>query len=169
MKSRAWMAGRMGAVLRPMRFAIWASVASTFPSLAHSQAHVCPVTLTRSDAPRQIESAAISAELRHENFVFWPGGAGFVAVSDGALGMKFGWDRKRHGRLSIKGRRLDAPAKPLRVFVPEMPNDIGFQSSNLIFPATGCWEVTAELGDDALTFVVLVMKIGSGPTARLDR
>jgi hypothetical protein len=125
--------------------------------------------LTRPEAPWQIESAAIAAELRHENFVFWPGGAGFVAVSDGALGMKFGWERKRHGRLSIKGRRLDAPAKPLRAFVPEMPRDIGFQSTNLMFPGTGCWEVTAELDGDALTFVVLIIKIGSGPTARIDR
>jgi hypothetical protein len=169
MDSHAWTASRTQSVLRQFGFAIWASVGLTVPSLAHSQAHVCPVTLPRSEASRQIESAAISAELRHENFVFWPGGAGFVAVSDGALGMKFGWDRKRHGRLSIKGRRLDGPAKPLRAFVPEMPSDIGFQSSNLIFPATGCWEVTAELGGDTLTFVVLVMKIGSGPAARIDR
>src|SRR5882672_2829022 len=45
--------------------------------------------------------------------VFKPGGAGFV-TQDGSLGMKFGWTRGIRGQLTISGRRLDAPALPLR-------------------------------------------------------
>ena len=59
--------------------------------------------------------------------VFKPGGAGFI-TPDGALGMKFGWTRGVRGQLRIEGRRLDAPASPLRSHVPNGYGEIGFQS-----------------------------------------
>lgn len=146
-----------------------ASRALTIPQLAHSETRASPVAFTQpAQAPEPIESNAGRRTVPRE-FCVPAGRAGFVAVSDGGLRMKFGGDRKRAGRLSLTGRGLDAPAKPLRAFIPEMPANIGFQSSNLIFPTSRCWEVTGELGGDALNFVVLVIKIGDGPTDRLDR
>ena len=97
--------------------------------------------------------------------VFRPGGPGFVAT-DGALGMKWGWHRAVRGQLRIDGRRLDEPAPPLRAEIPAGYGDFGFQSSALIFPTPGCWEVTGHVGTASLTFVTLVQRIGEGPSTR---
>jgi hypothetical protein len=94
--------------------------------------------------------------------VFRPDGPGFT-TADGSLGMKFGWRRGVRGRLGIEGRRLDAPAPPLRAEVPEGYGEFGFQASSLIFPTPGCWEVTARVADTTLTFVTRVVRIGDGP------
>jgi hypothetical protein len=94
--------------------------------------------------------------------VFKPGGAGSV-TTDGALGMKFGWTRGVRGQLRIAGRRLDAPAPPLRSIVPNGYGEIGFQATSLIFSTPGCWEVTGRVGEASLTFVTRVVKIGDGP------
>jgi len=102
--------------------------------------------------------------------VFRPGGAGFV-TPDGALGMKFGWARGIPGRLQITGRRLDGAAAPLASEIPDGYGDIGFQASYLIFPAPGCWEVTARVGvraDSTIVFITKVLKVGDGPAWRRD-
>jgi hypothetical protein len=87
---------------------------------------------------------------------FRPGGAGFINP-DGSLSMKFGWQRGVPGRLTINGRRLDAPAPPLRANIPDGYGDRGFQATSLTFPTTGCWEVTGRVGDATLTFVTRVV------------
>jgi hypothetical protein len=97
--------------------------------------------------------------------VFNPGGAGFI-TSDGALGMKFGWQRGVRGRLSIEGRRLDAAAPALRSEVLNGYGDLGFQSSYVIFPTPGCWEVTGRVADASVTFITRVVKNGEGPSWR---
>lgn len=99
--------------------------------------------------------------------VFKPGGPGFV-MRDGSLGMKFGWRRGVRGRLTIEGRRLDAPALRLRARVPDGYGDFGFQSTYLVFSTPGCWEVTGRVGNASLTFVTKVAKIGEGPAWRYD-
>jgi hypothetical protein len=99
--------------------------------------------------------------------VFKPGGPGFV-YADGSLAMKWGWRRAVRGQLRIEGRRLDESAPPLRADIPAGYGDFGFQSSALIFPTPGCWEVTGRVGTASLTFVTLVQRIGKGPTARTD-
>ena len=99
--------------------------------------------------------------------VFKPGGAGFI-TPDGWLGMKFGWTRGVRGQLRIEGRRLDAPASPLRSHVPGGYGEIGFQATALVFSTPGCWEVTGRVGDASLTFVTKVVKIGEGPSWRRD-
>ena len=98
--------------------------------------------------------------------VFKPGGAGFV-TQDGSLGMKFGWCRGVRGRLSIEGRRLDAPALPLRAEIHDGYGDFGFQATYVVFSTPGCWEVTGRVADASLTFVTTVVKIDGGP-ARYD-
>ena len=98
--------------------------------------------------------------------VFKPGGAGFI-TPDGSLGMKFGWTRARAGGgpLRIEGRRLDAPAPPLRSHVS---NAGLFHPTYLVFSSPGCWEVTGHVGKASLTFVTKVVKIGDGPSWRRD-
>jgi hypothetical protein len=78
--------------------------------------------------------------------------------------MKFGWTRGVRGRLRIEGRRLDAPASPLRSVIPDGYGEIGFQPTYLVFSTPGCWEVTGRVGDASLTFVTKVVKIGDGPS-----
>ena len=98
-------------------------------------------------------------------FVFKPGGSGFV-TNDGALGIKFGWQRGISGRLTIEGRRIDAEAPPLRSEVNGGYGDIGFQASYVIFPTPGCWQVTGRVESANLSFVIRVVKVGDGPSWR---
>lgn len=92
--------------------------------------------------------------------VFKPGGAGFV-YPDGSVGMKIAWYRANglHGRLVIKGKRLDAVAPPLRAEIPNGYSDTGFQPSEVIFPTEGCWQVTGAVGDVSVAFVTRVVKV----------
>ena len=89
--------------------------------------------------------------------IFEPGGPGTI-YADGFLGMKWGWWRGVEGQLTIEGRRLDAPAPPLRADIPSGYGETGFQAAGLIFPSEGCWEVTGQVGEAELTFVTLVVK-----------
>ena len=90
--------------------------------------------------------------------VFRPGGPGFIAP-DGSLSMKFPWQRRIRGALTIEGRRLDGAAPPLRSAIPDGYGDTGFQATALIFPTPGCWEVTGRVGGERLTFVTRVVKV----------
>jgi hypothetical protein len=92
--------------------------------------------------------------------VFRPRGPGEI-LPDGSLSMKFGWTRGEglRGKLKIYGRRLDAPAAPLRANIPEGYGDTEFQATALTFPTEGCWEVTGEVGDTSLTFVTRVVRL----------
>jgi hypothetical protein len=94
--------------------------------------------------------------------VFRPGGPGAV-LPDGALRVKYPMYRGVLGQIGIQGRRLDAPATPLRAEVPTGYGAVGLQPILLIFPTPGCWEVTGTIGDVSLTFVVRVIKVGEGP------
>ena len=97
--------------------------------------------------------------------VFGPAGPGSIEP-DGSLGVKFWWWRGVRGSLTIEGRRLDATAPPLRANVPGGYGEIGFQSSGIIFPTEGCWEVTGRVADVSLTFVTQAIK--SNPLANVS-
>jgi hypothetical protein len=135
-------------------------------SLPQNTSTSCPVTHPNGKTPPdQIPSpgdhgnGALWTDLWPAGtVVFRPRGPGFV-LPDGSLSMKFGWWRGVRGKLTIRGRRLDAPAPPLRARIPEGYGDIGFQSTALIFPTEGCWEVTGKVGEASLTFVTRVVKI----------
>ena len=77
-------------------------------------------------------------------------------AKDRSIGEKFFWWRGVRGRLTIRGRRLDAPADPLRSDVPEGYGETGFQASGVYFPSEGCWEITGKVADSELTFVLEV-------------
>jgi len=100
-------------------------------------------------------------------FVFAPGGAGFVD-RDGALGIKFAWNRLIEGDLYVGGRRLDGEAPPARAYMSSGYGDSGFQPTYLVFPMAGCWEITGGVGDARLKFVVYVEKVGDGPSWRFE-
>lgn len=99
--------------------------------------------------------------------VFKPGGPGFMS-QDGSLGMKFGWTRAVSGQLKIEGRRLDAPAPPLRAEIGANDADSDFVATSLVFSTPGCWEVTGRVGSASVTFVTMVTKIGDGPSGRRE-
>jgi len=81
--------------------------------------------------------------------------------------MKFGWGRRRNGSLKLEG--LDGQAPAMRSSIPNSYCGSGSQSTALIFPTPGCWEVTGRVGNGSLTFVTLMEKIGEGPTRRDPR
>jgi hypothetical protein len=76
---------------------------------------------------------------------------------DGSIGWKFPWMRVVPGSLTITGQRLDAPAPPLRSYVPAGYGDVGFQASGVTFPSEGCWRITGKVDHTAVTFVNLVI------------
>jgi hypothetical protein len=135
----------------------------------------CPVTLppaptTHHDAMGYFEpgTSRRKAVLKVGPFGLWPEGTvvfrprGPGSVEpDGSLAMKFGWTRGEglRGKLKIHGRRLDAPAPPLRADIPDGYGDTGFQATALIFPTEGCWEVTGEVADTRVTFVTKVVRV----------
>jgi hypothetical protein len=142
-----------------------------FRGAAFALAVACPVTLPNGRGlPRDTPggnhgNGALATSLWPGGGVvtFKPGGPGCVD-EDGALGMKWPWWRGIPGDLSIEGRRLDGEAPPLRAHIPCCYAG-PFQSSGLLFPTPGCWEVTGRVGDASLSFVTLVTKVGDGPSA----
>jgi hypothetical protein len=76
--------------------------------------------------------------------------------ADGSLSEKFPWWRGVRGRLTIQGRRLDAPAPPLKSHVPGGYRESGFQASGATLPSAGCWEITGRVNESRLTFLVEV-------------
>jgi len=139
--------------------------AEEFAAAAAPSSVACEVTrpngiVAGSDQPEPHSYG--NRQLSLGPFGLWP---------DGSLGMKFGWTRGVRGPLRIKGRRLDAPASPLRAVIPNGYREIeqiGFQATSLVFSTPGCWEVTGRVGDASLTFVTRVLKIGDGPSWRRE-
>ena len=78
--------------------------------------------------------------------------------SDGSISTKFGWWRTMPGTLTVSGRRLDAPAPPLRADVPDGYGSSGFQASRVFFPTEGCWEITGTVGTATLSFVAFIRR-----------
>lgn len=130
------------------------------------------VTVPNGNTPANAPRAPMNDGLRkgawnHGNDVLWVwlNPEQFVVsddqmLDDGAIRVKFGWWRGIQGSFSITGRRLDAPAPPLRSEIPSVDSygDLGFLPSSLIFPADGYWEITGHMNDQTLTFVVHVTR-----------
>ena len=104
----------------------------TPPAARGGSAADCPVTLPRTfRPPRGVPADALfGAASSYGNGKLWVGGLGRRGVivatpdfiePDGSVGMKFGWWRQVSGPLRSTGRRLDAPAHPVRADVPTGP------------------------------------------------
>jgi hypothetical protein len=127
----------------------------------------CPVTIVKGNPPVEGEDFNYGNEFLAA--ALWTNGR-LVAdedpgaqtwgqvMSDGSVEAKVGWWRGVSGRLTIQGERLDAPAPPLRAFVPGGYGHIGFQATGLTFPTEGCWEVLGSVAGHEITFIVLVIK-----------
>ena len=123
---------------------------------------ICPVTLPNGSNP---PGATVIDPYSHGNgelwTTLWPNGKVVMQDDniepDGAYAMKWLIFRGVTGSLSIEGQRLDADAEPLRAFLSDGYGDNGLQIIALIFPTTGCWEVTARVGESSLTFVTEVV------------
>src|SRR5439155_20472525 len=76
---------------------------------------------------------------------------------DGNEGNKVIWMRPAGTKPAVTGRRLGGRVPPLRVQMP-CCYPTGFQVTGLIFPAGGCWEITAKAGTSGLRFVTEVVK-----------
>lgn len=98
--------------------------------------------------------------------IFHPGGPGHQSP-DGALGMKFWFCRTVPGDVVITGRRLDAAGPPMPETVLRGEEDgygeWGFHPATLTFPAEGCWEVTATIGQEQMRVVMLVARLSFAP------
>ncbi|MDQ3929747.1 MAG: hypothetical protein M3328_11460 [Chloroflexota bacterium] len=71
----------------------------------------------------------------------------------------YSWKDDPSPDLTVTGRRLDAPAPPLRASRATNAFAEDIQSAMLIgvdFPAPGCWEVTGKVTDRELSFVIWV-------------
>lgn len=125
----------------------------------------CPVTLPNQKAPPGFRAGAHYYGNDHLWVVLGPTGTTGIPPDrqrpDGASTMKFPWGRGRDvsGPFTVTGRRLDAPAPPLQATIPEGYGETGFQATDLLFPAPGCWEVTGREGTASLTFVTLVVPV----------
>lgn len=138
------------------------------PSRSESQASRCLVTRPHRwvPPPGVPQRALWGSDYASGNERLWVGGlwpSGVIEAGsrfinkNGSVGMKFGWWRNVRGHLRITGRRLDAPAAPVRTGVTDY-GMTGFQASGVIFPAAGCWQVTGKAGTATLTFVTLVIR-----------
>ncbi|MBK9604324.1 MAG: hypothetical protein IPO36_21200 [Anaerolineales bacterium] len=139
------------------------------PAMENLPAPECPVTTPNGSIPPG-ETMADEGYLGNGKIwtSLWPEGKiimySYNRNADGSLSMKWLWWRGVSGPLSIEGRRLDAEAEPLRSFISSGYGDTDFQVSELIFPTTGCWEVTGHVGDASLTFVTEVVFEEATPT-----
>lgn len=136
---------------------------------------ICPVTQPNGSMPPG-ETAESPYYFGNGELwtALWPDGKVIMEAhnveADGSYAMKWGIIRGMEGALTIEGRRLDAEAEPLRAFITDGYGDSGLQILALIFPTTGCWEVTAHVGESSLTFVTEVI-YGEGtpiPVENLD-
>ena len=140
--------------------------AATASRLTLADAKDCPVS-SPGTAPADIGDRLFGSTAAFGNDALWVGGLGEDGViladqtfveSDASIAWKLGWWRILPGRLTITGRRLDAPSPPLRASVPDGYGSHGFQAGGVSFPAEGCWEVTGSVGDAELTFVTFVLR-----------
>jgi hypothetical protein len=132
---------------------------------ATTSAADCPVTLPNGHRPPG-DQDGLASRLSHGSGGLWvelyPRGIVRPAYygrawPNGTIAVKFPWTRGVPGHLKITGRRLDADAPDLQSSVPSGYGRTGFQSSGVLFPATGCWEVTGRVGSASLTFVTEVL------------
>ena len=130
-------------------------------------------TAQSADCPVTTPTVATPPDSRYRSPL--PTGAYYVSADRGiwtstdvwGLGSrKVGWIKPEGSTLIVRGRRLDGDAAPLWADISE--GYVGdFQSSRLIIPSAGCWEIEARANESLLRFVVYVPqrpKIGDGPT-----
>ncbi len=133
---------------------------STAQPSGNPAAQTCPVTeLTIATPPTAVASGR----------GFLPRGPYYVSPDRQVWAQDWGWTSTPGTRkvlwlkplvapLELQGQRLDAEVPPLGIDTSGDSSD-GFQSSHLIFPTEGCWEIVAQSGSSVLRFVMYVHAI----------
>lgn len=143
-----------------------ADCADTALAQPDSQPQRCDVTVPNGATPPGEQRST----QHHGNGALWTSlspdgelrlGVGLPGeVTDhGEMTIKLPWWRGKIGRLRVTGRRLDHLSPDLRVRIPNGYGETGFQSTALTFPSEGCWQVSGQLGNSRLTFVVSVVRV----------
>jgi hypothetical protein len=137
------------------------------PTASGTFGQTCPVTAPNNlTPPRQAPkkgSLGAGGYLGNGRLwaVLWPRGLVLVPPDDtgpdGSLEMKFPWWRgpRVHGALHIHGYELTL-GLPVRASISGGYGDTGFQPSGIVFPGSGCYQITGEAAGATLTFVTLV-------------
>lgn len=114
----------------------------------------CTVSKTIRAEPAKDRNARVGQGdwYVNANHTIWVGKQNWRA-GDG--GNKAFFIRPTGTKLLISGKRLDAPAPPLRASIP-CCYPTGFQATGLYFPTPGCWEITATAGTNQLRFIAEV-------------
>ena len=126
----------------------------------------CQPTLPNATPTPAARTGAWPSGANHGNGAIWTNlpanGTEQVGPSqitrNGTLQAKWGWWRAVPGDLRIEGRRLNGTAADwFRADIPDGYGKTGFQVAGLTFSTQGCWEVTAHVGNESLSFVVAVV------------
>ena len=167
----------MAAVLLASCGRLASSQAPTSPSVApaaQSRQATCPIT--RPQQPQFIPPAPYSTTVPSAEFWYgasslwtaipnsgtWPG----LPFESGSYVQKvlwwrdgYDWRSETSPKLSVRGVRIDGPAKPLAssAATNAFAADIGSSMLVLVrIPAPGCWKVTGQYKEASLSFVVWV-------------
>ena len=139
-----------------------ATAAAASPVRRLGAGEACPVSSTNALPPPEVN---VPLGLFARPGWYANASLGLLAPADGVLrvrpsrdglAQKLPWYRFATGRLTMTGRRLDAESPPAGADVPDGYGTSGFQSTQLTFPAPGCWEIAGSVGGDELRVVVRV-------------
>jgi hypothetical protein len=128
------------------------------PTVANEAANACRVTeMVRELAPQFAGADTFGSGpwFRNADRTLWAGMGHISHLTTIRRGNKVMWIRPQGTQLTITGRHIDGEAPPLQARVPCCYPG-GFQSTGLIFPTEGCWEISAKSGTSELTFVTRV-------------
>ncbi|MBO0813012.1 MAG: hypothetical protein J2P23_13335, partial [Microlunatus sp.] len=83
--------------------------------------------------------------------------------SPGDWTTKVPWWRVRHGAMTVSAVRLDGPTGNFRATVGTVAEygEFGLDTSELVWPSLGCWQVTATVARHSLTIVMRVQAVRS--------
>jgi len=127
--------------------------------------HDCvPTPVVRGESP--VDDPALLGSnktwyVNADRSIWW------VYITDFTAGerTKVGWYRPANTLLTITGRRLDAPAPPLKVETETFLAERRFQPCLVTFPTEGCWEVVAKGGASEARFVLKVRPAQASATS----
>lgn len=156
------MRERLGAITLSSSLAFFACASPTVPPPSGGRESApCPVTRPDPDAAAPPIVGNGPPGTLYGNSALWvglppDGEALLLRQPDGSFRRKFMWWRLKVGQLTIQAVRLDVATAAVRGETADGYGDSGFQPSGIAFTEEGCWQVTGRLGDDTLTFVILV-------------
>jgi hypothetical protein len=146
---------------------------STLPAASDDQRTEIEKSLNLYPAPASCATSPLVGPEERKRFpAWWLDGQGIAAGTPiGALfegGNKIQWHLNTVAALTATGERLDASAPPLKLEHVEgigtMIDDADSRySSEVYFPAPGCWRIEAEAGQQTLEATVYVYPLACKP------